>query len=208
MPRPTTNCCRGVFRPKNSSSQPEPDAPAISRRLMDKIHFPYRSSTHLPFLHVVGESGSWEKYGLQVEYNKRISSGDSHSSVMSGDVEFVGGNHISPYGRRARGDRWVFLGQTVNYVPGRKLVVRADSGIESVKDLREKVVGTRGNHPYFNDWLQMKQHGVDLDRDEVALIDQFRGPREKGAAHTRADGADGRAHANANPDLEATSEPL
>src|SRR5271167_4222583 len=98
---------------------------------MDKIHFPYRSSTHLPFLHVVAESGAWEKYGLDVEYNKRISSGSAHSSVMNGAVEFVGGNHLSPYGHRARGDRWVFIGQTVNLVPGRKLVVRSGSGIKT-----------------------------------------------------------------------------
>jgi hypothetical protein len=26
-------------------------------------------------------------------------------------VEFVGGNHLSPYIRRPAGDRWVFLGQ-------------------------------------------------------------------------------------------------
>ena len=34
---------------------------------MDKISFPFRSSTHLPFLHVVAESGAWEKHGLDVE---------------------------------------------------------------------------------------------------------------------------------------------
>ena len=124
---------------------------------MDKIAFPYRSSTHLPFLHVVAESGAWEKYGLDVEYDKRISSRDAHEGVMSGDVEFVGGNHISPYGHRARGDKWVFIGQTVNYMPGRKLVARADSGIERIEDQREKTVGSRGVHPTYNDWLQLKQ---------------------------------------------------
>ena len=176
---------------------------------MDKIAFPYRSSTHLPFLHVVAESGGWEKHGLQVEYNKRISSGNAHAGVMSGDVEFVGGNHISPYGHRARGDRWVFLGQTVNYVPGRKLVVRADSGIEQIEDLREKVVGSRGNHPHYNDWLQLKQHGLDIDRDEVSLIDQFQAAGgKKKLAEANAEGADARALANANPDAEATTEPL
>ena len=45
---------------------------------MDKIQFPYRSKSHLAFLHVVGESGSWEKHGLQVEYNNYISSEDAH----------------------------------------------------------------------------------------------------------------------------------
>ena len=145
---------------------------------MDKVTFPFRSSTHLPLLHVIAESGSWEKYGLEVEYNKRITSGDAHRRVMSGDVDFVGGNHISPYGHRARGDKWIYLGQTVNVVPGRKLVVRADSGIERIEDLREKVVGTRGSHPMLNDWLQLKQHGLDSDRDEVAIVDQFTNKRE------------------------------
>jgi ABC-type nitrate/sulfonate/bicarbonate transport system substrate-binding protein len=141
---------------------------------MDKIAFPFRSSTHLPLLHVIAESGSWEKYGLDVTYNERISAGHAHDAVMSGDVEFVGGNHISPYGHRARGDKWVYLGQTVNDVPGRKLVVRQDSGIERIEDLREKVVGARGSHPKLNDWLQLKQHGLDTDKDEVAVIDQYR----------------------------------
>ena len=78
---------------------------------MDKIHFPYRSESHLPFLYVVGESGSWDKHGLQVEYDYFISSEDAHNNVANGSVEFVGGNHLSPYIRRPKGDRWVYLGQ-------------------------------------------------------------------------------------------------
>ncbi|HXP95006.1 MAG TPA: ABC transporter substrate-binding protein [Candidatus Binatia bacterium] len=140
---------------------------------MDKIKFPYRSSSHLPMLHVVAESGSWEKYGLEVEYDKRISSRDAHAGVLSGDVEFVGGNHVSPYGHRARGDSWVYLAQTVNVVPGRVLAVRADSGINGIADLRGKKVGTRGSHPGLNDWLELKQHGLDVDRDDVELISQL-----------------------------------
>lgn len=137
---------------------------------MDKIRFPYRTDTHLQLLHVIAESGAWEKYGLEVEYDRHISSSEAHSRVMSGNIEFVGGNHVSPYGHRVRGDRWVYLAQTVNVVPGRKLVVRPDSGIESIADLREKVVGSLGSHPQLNDWLQLKQHGLDVDRDEVAIV--------------------------------------
>ena len=60
---------------------------------MDKVHFPCRSDSHLAFLHVVGESGSWEKHGLQVEYDNYISSEDAHKNIANGTVEFVGGNH-------------------------------------------------------------------------------------------------------------------
>jgi NitT/TauT family transport system substrate-binding protein len=139
---------------------------------LDKIAFPYRSSTHLPFLHVIAEGGFYEKYGLEVDYDRPIGSSEAHRAVAAGEIEFVGGNHVSTYGRRARGDNWVYLGQSVNSVPGRTLCVRADSGINRIEDLRGKVVGSRGSHPKLNDWLQLKQHGLDVDRDEVAIVDQ------------------------------------
>ncbi len=140
---------------------------------MDKIFFPYRSGTHLVLLHVIGESGSWEKHGLDVDYNRHISSSQAHDAVLKGDVEFVGGNHVSTYGHRARGDNWVYLGQTLNKV-NMRLVVRTDSGIDGVSDLRFKKVGTRGSHPGLNDWLYLKQRGLDADRDEVEIINQIR----------------------------------
>lgn len=138
---------------------------------MDHLAFPYRSASHLALLHVVAESGAWEKYGLDVDYNRRIGRSDAHSAVLSGDIQFVSGNHVSTYGRRARGDDWVYLGQTMNLVSGRKLAVRADSGINDVAGLKHKNVGTRGAHPGLNDWLFLKQHGLDVDRDDVALVD-------------------------------------
>lgn len=143
---------------------------------MDKISFPYRASSHLALLHVVSESGSWEKYGLDVRYDYQISSSDAHRLVPTGDIEFVGGNHVSTYAHRARGDSWVYLGQTMNYVYP-KLVVRADSGIEKLSDLRGKVVGTRGSHPSLNDWLLLKQRGLDCDRDEIVLENQIKGKK-------------------------------
>lgn len=140
---------------------------------MDKVAFPYRSSSHLPLLHVISESGSWERHGLDVAYDRGISAGDAHKQIPTGEVEFVGGNHVSTYAHRARGDNWVYLGQTVNYVHS-KLCVRADSGINGIDDLYEKKVGTRGSHPGLNDWLYLKQRGLDTDRDEVELINQLK----------------------------------
>jgi ABC-type nitrate/sulfonate/bicarbonate transport system substrate-binding protein len=126
---------------------------------MDKVQFPYRSESHLSFLHVVGESGSWEKHGLKVEYDKFISSEDSHKNVANGSVEFVGGNHLSPYIRRPEGDKWVYLGQTVSLL-NHRLVVRSDSGINRVADLRGKKIASKGQHPGLNTWLFIKQNGL------------------------------------------------
>jgi ABC-type nitrate/sulfonate/bicarbonate transport system substrate-binding protein len=138
-------------------------------RNIDKISFPYRASTHLNLLHVIAESGSWAKHGLDVNYDFQISKTDAHRLVASGEVEFVGGNHISTYGHRARGDKWVYIGQTLNSVDP-KLVVRPDSGINGIADLHGKRIGTRGHHPGLNDWLLLKQRGLDVDRDDIELV--------------------------------------
>jgi ABC-type nitrate/sulfonate/bicarbonate transport system substrate-binding protein len=143
-------------------------------RNVDKVSFPYRASTHLNLLHVVAESGSWAKHGLDVNYNYQITKTDAHRAVANGEVEFVGGNHISTYAHRARGDKWVYLGQTLNAVHP-KLVVRPNSGINGIADLRGKKVGTRGMHPGLNDWLLLKQRGLDVDRDEVELVTKVEG---------------------------------
>jgi hypothetical protein len=92
-------------------------------RNVDKISFPYRASTHLNLLHVIAESGGWARQGLDVNYDFQIAKGDAHRAIKNGEVEFVGGNHISTYGHRARGDQWVYLGQTMNTVHP-KLVTR------------------------------------------------------------------------------------
>ena len=138
---------------------------------MDKIAFPYRSSSHLVLLHVIAESGAWQKQGLEVDYDRYISSTDAHKMVPAGEVEFVGGNHVSTYGHRARGDSWVYLGQTVNQV-NHQLVVRENSGINGVADLFGRKFATRGSHPSLNDWLYLKQHGLDADRDDIELVRQ------------------------------------
>ena len=136
---------------------------------MDKVSFPYRSSSHLVLLHVVAESGAWEKQGLRVDYDRHISSTEAHRAVPAGDVEFVGGNHVSTYGRRARGDTWVYLGQALNQV-NHQLVVRPDGEINGLADLHGRKVGTHGNHPSLNDWLFFKQHGLDSDRDDIEFV--------------------------------------
>ena len=138
---------------------------------MDKVAFPYRSSSHLILLHVIAESGSWEKHGLQVDYDRKIGSEDAQRGIESGEIEFCGGNHVSTYGLRARGSHWVYLGQTVNNVY-HHLVVRPDSGINGVMDIRGRKLGGAGSHPILNNWLYLKQRGLDQDRDDYELICQ------------------------------------
>ena len=143
-------------------------------RNVDKISFPYRAPTHLNLLNVIAGSGAWANQGLEVDYDFQIKSADAHRAIESGEVEFVGGNHISTYGHRARGDKWVYVGQTLNSVHP-KLVVRPESGINGIADLRGKRIGTIGHHPGLNDWLLLKQRGLDLDRDDYELVKEIPG---------------------------------
>lgn len=136
---------------------------------MQKVEFPYRSSSHLILLHVVSESGAWEKHGLDVNYDYKIGSEDAQAGINSGELAFCGGNHVSTYGLRARGSKWVYLGQTVNNV-FHSLVVRPDSGIKTVQDIRGKKLGGFGSHPILNNWLYLKQRGLDQDRDDYELV--------------------------------------
>jgi len=135
---------------------------------MDKIKFPYRSDGHLAFLHVVQESGSWAKHNLDVEYDYFISADDSHKLVASGDVEFVSGNHLSPYAARMKGDPWVYVGQTLN-LNYHRLCVMPDSGINGIADLRGKIVAHKGQHPGLNNWLFLKENGLDVDKGDIVM---------------------------------------
>ena len=133
-----------------------------------------RAQTHLNLLHVIAGSGSWANHGLDVNYDFQIKSADAHHAIEKGEIEFVGGNHISTYGHRARGDKWVYLGQTLNSVHP-KLVVRPDSGINGIADLRGKRIGATGHHPSLNDWLLLKQRGLDEDRDDYEFVREVKG---------------------------------
>jgi ABC-type nitrate/sulfonate/bicarbonate transport system substrate-binding protein len=147
---------------------------------MDHVQFPYRSSSHLALMHVINESGAWERNGLKVDYDKIISRGDAHDLVPKGEVEFVSGNHVSTYAARAKGDTWQYLGQTVSKNK-LFLITRKDAGINKLEDVRKRKFGNRGRHPGLNTWLYLKQAGLDPDRDEVELITEKREEDTAGA---------------------------
>jgi ABC-type nitrate/sulfonate/bicarbonate transport system substrate-binding protein len=147
---------------------------------MDHIHFPYRSSSHLALMHVINETGAWERNGLKVDFDKIISRGDAHDLVPKGEVEFVSGNHVSTYAARAKGDTWQYLGQTVSKNK-LFLITRQDSGVNKLEDVRKRKFGNRGRHPGLNTWLYLKQAGLDPDKDEIELVTEKREEDEAGA---------------------------
>ncbi len=136
---------------------------------MDRIQFPYRASSHLALMHVIAETGAWERQGLEVEYERQISRDEAHKLVPTGEVEFVSGNHVSTYAARARGDKWVYVGQSMSE-NNIALVTRPDAGIDRLKDVRYRKFGTSGTHPRLNTWLYLKQNGLDPDLEQVEIV--------------------------------------
>jgi ABC-type nitrate/sulfonate/bicarbonate transport system substrate-binding protein len=130
---------------------------------MDSVKFPYRSARHLALLHVVNESGAWKKQNLSVEYDSYVDPEEAHQLLKNGKVQFIGGNHITPYIKRATGDDWIYVGQTANYI-GQALVVKKDSKIQKLADLRGKTLGAKGTggpHTWLNAWLTLQKNGLE-----------------------------------------------
>ncbi|MBI4524864.1 MAG: ABC transporter substrate-binding protein [Deltaproteobacteria bacterium] len=129
---------------------------------MDQIKFPYRSARHLALLHVVAESGAWKNQGLSVEYDFYVDPHEAHDLLRKGKVQFVGGNHITPYIKRSQGDNWTYVGQTANYI-AQSIVVKKNSRIGRLQDLKGKslaVGGGGGPHAWLNAWLILEKAGL------------------------------------------------
>jgi ABC-type nitrate/sulfonate/bicarbonate transport system substrate-binding protein len=130
---------------------------------MEKIKFPYRSARHLALLHIVNESGGWKKQGLSVEYDFYVDPEQAHKLLKTGQVQFIGGNHITPYIKRASGDDWIYVGQTANFV-AQSIVVKKGSKIRKLEDLRGKTLAAKGSggpHIWLNAWLTLKKNGLE-----------------------------------------------
>jgi ABC-type nitrate/sulfonate/bicarbonate transport system substrate-binding protein len=57
----------------------------------------YRSHSHLPIWEVMEKAGIWNQVGLKVSFEFCDSSEAAEKALFGGDVDFVSGNHISPY---------------------------------------------------------------------------------------------------------------
>src|ERR671937_1069240 len=95
----------------------------------------YRSHSHLPIWEVMDKAGIWQQNGLKVSFEFCNSSEAAEKALFGGDVDFVSGNHISPYLLVRRGKPIVCLSSPSNSVND-KLVARVPIG--RISELRGK----------------------------------------------------------------------
>jgi ABC-type nitrate/sulfonate/bicarbonate transport system substrate-binding protein len=131
----------------------------------------FRSHSHLPIWEVMDKAGIWERVGLKVSFEFCDSSSAAEKALFDGTVDFVSGNHISPYLLVRRGKPIVCLASPSNSVND-KLVSRFS--IKEVSELRGKRIGDTTlvdsiggyHHPRGNHMLYVMRGGLRLDEVE------------------------------------------
>src|SRR5207237_88368 len=159
----------GVSREENRfwtrNSQKETN---MSEQETMEIRGLFRSHSHLPIWEVMEKAGIWEKNGLKVSFEFCDSSEAAEKALFGGDVDFVSGNHISPYLLVKRGKPIVCLSSPSNSVNDR-LVTRF--AVKQVSELRGKRIGDTTlvdsiggyHHPRGNHMLYVMRGGLKLD---------------------------------------------
>ena len=135
----------------------------------------FRSHSHLPIWEVMDKAGIWEKVGLKVTFEFCDSSSAAEKALFDGSVDFVSGNHISPYLLVRRGKPIVSLTSPSNSVND-KLVARFP--IKETSDLRGKRIGDTTlvdsiggyHHPRGNHMLYVMRDGLRLDEVEFVEL--------------------------------------
>jgi ABC-type nitrate/sulfonate/bicarbonate transport system substrate-binding protein len=131
----------------------------------------FRSHSHLPIWEVMDKAGAWEQVELKVSFEFCDSSSAAEKALFDGTVDFVSGNHISPYLLVRRGKPIVCLASPSNSVND-KLVSRFP--IKEVAELRGKRIGDTTlvdsiggyHHPRGNHMLYVMRGGLRLDEVE------------------------------------------
>ena len=131
----------------------------------------FRSHSHLPIWEVMDKAGAWERVELKVSFEFCDSSSAAEKALFDGTVDFVSGNHISPYLLVRRGKPIVCLASPSNSVND-KLVSRFP--IREVSELRGKRIGDTTlvdsiggyHHPRGNHMLYVMRGGLRLDEVE------------------------------------------
>jgi ABC-type nitrate/sulfonate/bicarbonate transport system substrate-binding protein len=135
----------------------------------------YRSHSHLPIWEVMDKAGMWDRVGLKVSFEFCDSSSAAEKALFDGSVDFVSGNHISPYLLVRRGKPIVSLTSPSNSVND-KLVARFP--IKQVSELRDKRIGDTTlvdsiggyHHPRGNHMLYVMRGGLRLDEVEFVEL--------------------------------------
>lgn len=168
------------------------------------VRFLFRSEPMVEMLTIMERKGYWERYGLEVkDYEFKNDAAYAEEKLFTGKIDFIFGNHVSPYMRIAQGHHMVCLAQTVNWA---HFWLAAKQEIIRPPQLTGKTIvgrplfhkGKFAGHGSANRLLYLEKQGVNIDEvnwldkddveDEIEAVKQglasacVINPREGGAA--------------------------
>ena len=102
------------------------------------VRFIYRSISMAPMLTVMEKAKIWEKEGIDVrDYRYSVEALGPEEQLFDEAIDFIFGNHVSPYMRLAHGHPMVCLAQTENWM---HLWVATAPNIPDLRSLNNKRV--------------------------------------------------------------------
>ncbi|MGH7824057.1 MAG: ABC transporter substrate-binding protein [Candidatus Binatia bacterium] len=125
-----------------------------------KVRGVYRSWSHLPIWTVMQKAGIWDKAGIELEsFDYCAFPPDAEKALFAGDIDFISGDHLTPYALVVQGKPIVSLASPVNATTA---TIVSREPISSLQDLRgRRIVDTpmegrdggfhhgRGNHMMY-----------------------------------------------------------
>jgi ABC-type nitrate/sulfonate/bicarbonate transport system substrate-binding protein len=129
----------------------------------------FRAYSHLPIWEVLDKAGIWEKVGIKMRGMEYCASPpEAEGALFDGKIDFISGNHITPYALVGQGKPIVCLASPSNNVRDR-LVSREP--IRSLAELRGKKIvdlalegrAAGFNHLRGNHMLYILRAGLKLD---------------------------------------------
>ena len=142
----------------------------------------FRAYSHLPIWEVMDKAGIWEKMGITMRGMEYCASPpEAEGALFDGKIDFISGNHITPYALVGQGKPIVCLASPSNSVRDR-LVSREP--VQSLAELRGKKIvdlALEGrvagfNHLRGNHMLYILRAGLKLDDVDWVEIGEDGGP--------------------------------
>jgi hypothetical protein len=132
----------------------------------------------VPLLTIMQGTHIWQRHGIDVRgYEYTADPLDAEEQLLDGGIDFIFGNHVSPYMRLAHGEPMVCMAQTENWM---HLFVATAPGIGDLHQLQGKRVvalplflenGKFCGHNDGNRILLLELHGVDTRQVEFVKPD-------------------------------------
>ena len=129
----------------------------------------FRAHSHLPIWEVLDKAGIWEKVGIKMRGMEFCASPpEAEGALFDGKIDFISGNHITPYALVGRGSPIVCIASPSNNVRDRLVSREKIGSLAALKGKRVVDLAFEGrvagfNHLRGNHALYIIRAGLRLD---------------------------------------------